>query len=69
MANLNININLDNSAFADDNLGAEVSRILKSYANAIEEVIDPDTSWELETKLRDINGHTVGQVRFTTGDS
>ena len=43
MTNLNNNINLDNSAFADDNLGAEVSRILKSYANAIEEVIDPDT--------------------------
>ena len=69
MANLNININLDNAAFADENLGSEVSRILKSYANAIEEVIDPDTSWEMETKLRDINGHTVGQVRFTTGDS
>ena len=69
MANLNTNINLDNAAFADENLGSEVSRILKSYANAIEEVIDPDTSWEMETKLRDINGHTVGQVRFTTGDS
>ena len=69
MANLNININLDNAAFADENLGSEVSRILKSYANAIEEVIDPDTSWEMETKLRDINGNTVGQVRFTTGDS
>lgn len=69
MANLNISINLDNAAFADENLGSEVSRILKTYANAIEEVIDPDTSWEMETKLRDINGNTVGQVRFTTGDS
>jgi len=69
MANLNISINLDNAAFADENLGSEVSRILKTYANAIEEVIDPDTSWEMETKLRDINGNTVGQVRFTTGGS
>jgi len=63
--NLTIKINTDNSAFAGENLGSEVSRILKSYANAIESVIDPDTSWELETKLRDINGNTVGQVKFT----
>ena len=43
-----------------------MSRILKSYANPIESVIDPDTSWELETRLRDINGNTVGQVKLTT---
>jgi len=64
--NLKITINTDNEAFADENLGFEVSRILKNYATAIESVIDPDTSWELETKLRDINGNTVGQVKFTT---
>ena len=64
--NLLIKINTDNDAFADENLGSEVSRILKNYATAIESVIDPDTSWELETKLRDINGNTVGQVKFTT---
>ena len=63
---LTITINTDNAAFADENLGSEVSRILKNYATAIESVIDPDTSWELETKLRDINGNTVGQVKFTT---
>ena len=62
MTTLNISINTDNAAFADENLGSEISRILKSYANAIESVIDPDTSWELETRLRDINGNTVGQV-------
>ena len=67
MTTLNISINTDNAGFADENLGSEISRILKSYANAIESVIDPDTSWELETRLRDINGNTVGQVKLTTG--
>ena len=66
MTTLNISINTDNAAFADENLGSEISRILKSYANAIESVIDPDTSWELESRLRDINGNVVGQVKLTT---
>ena len=66
MTTLKISINTDNSAFESENLGSEISRILKSYANAIESVIDPDTSWELETRLRDINGNTVGQVKLTT---
>ena len=66
MTTLNISINTDNSAFESENLGSEISRILKSYAYAIESVIDPDTSWELETRLRDINGNTVGQVKLTT---
>ena len=62
-----IDLRTDNAAFESENLGSEISRILKSYANAIESVIDPDTSWELETRLRDINGNTVGQVKLTTG--
>ena len=66
MTTLKISINTDNAAFGDENLGSEISRILKSYANAIESVIDPDTSWELESRLRDINGNTVGQVKLTT---
>ena len=66
MTTLKICINTDNAAFEDENLGSEISRILKSYANAIECVIDPDSSWELETRLRDINGNTVGQVKLTT---
>ena len=66
MTTLNISINTDNAAFESENLGSEISRILKSYANAIESVIDPDTSWELETRLKDINGNTVGQVKLTT---
>ena len=64
--NLTIKINTDNDYFADENLGSEISRILKNYATVIESVIDYDTSWKLETKLRDINGTTVGQVTFTT---
>ena len=66
MTTLNISINTDNAAFESENLGSEISRILKSYANAIESVIDPDTSWELETRLRDINGNTVGKVKLKT---
>ena len=69
MTNLNIKINTDNEAFSDSNLGSEIARILKSYASAIETVVDPGTSWELETKLRDINGNTVGQVRLQMEDS
>ena len=64
--NLKIKINTDNDAFADDNLGPEISRILKNYANNIESIIDPETSWKLKTILRDINGAKVGQVTFTT---
>ena len=66
MTTLKISINTDNAAFENENLGSEISRILKSYANAIESVIDPDTSWELESRLRDINGNVVGQVKLTT---
>ena len=64
--NLTIKINTDNDAFADENLGFEISRILKNYATAIESIIDDDTSWKLETILKDINGAKVGQVTFTT---
>ena len=64
--NLTIKINTDNDSFADENLGFEISRILKNYANVIESVIDDDTSWKIKTTLRDINGAKVGQVTFTT---
>ena len=67
MTNVNIIMNVDNDAFMHDNLGSEIARILRNYANAIEPVVDPDTTWELETKLRDINGNTIGKVTLTTG--
>ena len=60
-------MNVDNDAFMHDNLGSEIARILRNYANAIELVVDPDTIWELETKLRDINGNTIGKVTLTSG--
>ena len=69
MTNLNIKINTDNAAFSGSNLGSEIARILKSYARAIETVVDPDTSWELESRLRDINGNVVGQVKLSMEDS
>ena len=61
-------MNVDNDAFMHDNLGSEIARILRNYENAIEPVVDPDTTWELETKLRDINGNTIGKVTLTTGN-
>ena len=67
MTNVNIIMNVDNDAFMHDNLGSEIARILRNYANASEPVSDPDTTWELETKLKDINGHTIGKVTLTTG--
>jgi len=67
MTNVNIIMNVDNDAFMHDNLGSEIARILRNYANAIEPVVDPDTTWGLETKLRDINGKTIGKVTLTTG--
>ena len=67
MTNVNIIMNVDNDAFMHDNLGSEIARILRNYANAIEPVIDPDTTWELETKLKDINGNTIGKVTLTSG--
>jgi len=72
MTNVNIIMNIDNDAFMHDNLGSEIARILNNYANAIENiglkpVVDPNTTWKLETKLRDINGNTIGKVTLTTG--
>ncbi len=69
MTNVNIIMNVDNDAFMNDNLGSEIARILRNYADAIEPVVDPDTTWELETKLRDINGNTIGKVTLTTGNN
>ena len=67
MTNVNIIMNVDSDAFMHDNLGSEIARILRNYANAIEPVVDPSTTWELETKLRDINGNTIGKVTLTSG--
>ena len=61
---LNLVLDTDNAAFDGDSLGPEVSRILIKYANAIKYVSDPDTSIDLETRLRDENGNKVGYVKW-----
>ena len=62
MTKLTLVLSTDNAAFEGENLGPEIARILKSYANAIKEVKEPESQWELESKLRDINGNAVGSV-------
>jgi len=51
MAQIQININTDNQAFEDNELG-ELKRIL--------ETVDLVDGWQ----LRDINGNVVGEVRY-----
>jgi DNA topoisomerase IA len=59
-------MNVDDDALMHENLGSDISMVLKNYANAIESLFDPDTTLKLETKLTDINGETIGKVTFTT---
>ena len=61
---LSLVLDTANAAFDGEDLGPEVSRILIKYANAIKTVKDPDTSIDLETRLRDINGNKVGYVKW-----
>jgi len=67
MTNVNIIMNIDDDALLHENLGSDISMVLKNYANVIESLFDPDTKFKLETKLTDINGKTIGKVTFTTG--
>jgi hypothetical protein len=57
-----IEIACDNAAFADGDSGTEVARILRELAEVVE-------GEELErgrgSRLRDINGNTVGEMRVT----
>ena len=68
MSKLTLILSTDNAAFEGDNLGPEISRILKAYAHAIQEVSDPSTQSELESRLKDINGNVVGSVTHTLGE-
>jgi hypothetical protein len=58
---LKLEIKMDNAAF-EDHPGSEVARILRDFADTIEEVPMPVGSSE---SLRDINGNTVGQAKIT----
>lgn len=59
MPNLLLEIKLEtlNEAFVEDE-GLEISRILRIAANKFE-------SGEKDFKLRDTNGNTVGEAKFT----
>ena len=60
-------MNIDPDASMHEDLASDIAKILKNYANVIEFVVDPDTTFELQTKLTDINGETIGKVTLTTG--
>lgn len=55
---IEINISLDNAAFADDYNG-EMSRILRDLATRFERGHSTEGS-----KIRDINGNQVGSIRW-----
>ena len=56
---LNLVLDTDNAAFEGEELGPEVSRILEDLAK---ELIYSPTQ---DRKLRDINGNTVGSIKWT----
>jgi hypothetical protein len=62
MAQLTVEIDLDNAAF-DPQFSPEVARILERLAETFRDALDPtgSTSWA----VRDINGNTIGQVTIT----
>jgi len=63
MPTLRITIRMENAAF-EDNEGAEVGRILRAYANHIDDgcAFDP---YDAEAVLWDVNGNRVGEAKVT----
>jgi len=62
---LQITINCDNDAFAGDDLGFEIARILTNYANSIKGISHdhPERYLLSPDRLRDINGNVVGNIK------
>ncbi len=60
-----LSLSLNNSAFSDQNNGAEVARILRKIANNIEESNLQDGD---KDNLRDVNGNLVGYVEVKPRD-
>ena len=60
---LTIKIQTDpvNDAFADGNMGNELSRILIKYANSIKDIGEAEL-FMLDSKLYDANGEAVGRA-------
>lgn len=61
--NLSININTDNDAFSDSNLGFELSRILTNYAENIKDLDDKDSIYDFNKFFSDNNGNKVGHAK------
>jgi len=61
--NLSININTDNDAFSDSNLGSELSRILTRYAEQIKDLDSNDSIYVFNEFFSDINGNKVGHAK------
>ena len=59
---LKLSINFENAAFSDGLIGHEIARILRKYADSIEEV--SERYGDLETRLFDINGNKVGVAQL-----
>ena len=65
MADLKITINLDNSAFDDEQdmgPGPEVARILRYLADTFEDTLVVTPRGPEPLSIRDINGNRVGQA-------
>ena len=56
---IGISFNTDNDAFGHGRQDAEVSRILRQLADKIE------TTGAREGVIRDANGNTIGQFKYT----
>ena len=61
MPTLKITIRMDNAAF-DQDAGVDAGRILRLLA---ENVACYGASYDLDEKLRDLNGNTVGEAKVT----
>lgn len=62
---IEIKIKTGNEAFAGENFGWEVSRILRKLSNECPPWSNGDT---IEQSLRDVNDNTVGSVVVTPED-
>ena len=61
MPTLRITIKMDNAAF-DRDAGVEAGRILRLLAENVECY---GATYDLDEKLRDVNGNTVGEAKVT----
>lgn len=60
---LTVEINCDNAAFEGEEIGPELSRILRGLADGIESsAVNPIHG--LDVRVRDVNGNVVGTARM-----